>query len=1297
MSQPRTVLGTITRYLWNTFVVLVVSAAVLLSVARLLLPEAGSYRETVEHWASAYLGQPVHITSMDASLEGLTPTVTFKGVRLMDAADKHVIIRSRELRIGLRPLASLREGRLVPAELTVVGAELAVTRSKSGQISIRGIQGVDLGQDQGTAPVAATGAANKAAEQGPSSQLTQWLFQRDVLALRDCRIQWHDLRRGEKPVVFSDVNLWLRNLEDQHRLTGYVQLPPALGKRLELAIDMRGDVLKPATLNGRFYLLGEGLHPQRIGLPVHLRDMTLQARTLDMQLWGRWSARHLTGLSGSVYARQLRLSATKTQAAGPVTLARAGARVRWLRTTTGWELDMDRVQIGFADHAWPESQLRVVHTAAGAGRDAGFIVDTSYLRLDDLATVLGQTGVLDKARRAELAALKPRGEVHAARVQWQAPVGSAPAQFKVQTRFSDLSLKAYRHFPGVERIAGSLWLDNTRGELRLASTDSTLDLPRLFRQPLPMDRLSAVLDWEQRGGIWYLRSHSFDLTSLGMQASGDLLLEAKADSSPYMQLFVHFSHGDAAQVPRYLPAHIMEADTVKWLDQAFVSGTVNEGGLVFNGRLADFPFSGGRGQFQVQFRASDLSLSYQKGWPDLRDLDADAHFTGHGVTIRLSDGRLYNSQLSAARVAIAQFTRPLLTVQGQVSGPTADAVRFLAESPIAASARSTLKAMTVTGKSVTDIRLHIPLSSRVAKARPLNVTGKVRLMDSRLRMFKHKLDVAHINGVVHFTQDSQEAKDVQAVMFGEHTRINVYSAGEQAGRQTVITARGRFATAKAHKLAVFSRSRLGPWLAFLHGTVPWQAALTLDPGKTAIPVRLRVTSELAGMAIDLPAPLGKTAADARTLAVDVAFVPKRPQLNVSLSGVGGLALGFRHTRDHVRLVRAALDFSASQAVLPASPVFMVKGDLQGVSPAAWARVMDTLHAAKTPGQKNATAASTALEPLPVELDMGRLYLVKDEPFASARTSDTTTTSAPGSGRRLEPGQLPLINGTIRDLRYDDMALGQLQLRTRRAHRALVFSQVAVRGAHGVLQGQGRWTTRGRVQESVFKAEVNSSDFGAYLQDLGFASVMNGGKGKIDLDVSWPASPFDFSFAHLDGNVTLHVGDGSITELNPGAGRLFGLLSLNALPRRLMLDFGDVFKKGLSFDSISGNFAIVQGNATTHNLELKSPSANIHVQGRTGLAARDYDQLVTVVPQVGSTLPLAGGLAWGAQAGVVILLFQKLFKSDIDKVTQYQYRITGSWAHPRITRLSASASGTPTPGKAPAKASPATPPTGSRPH
>jgi uncharacterized protein YhdP len=178
-------------------------------------------------------------------------------------------------------------------------------------------------------------------------------------------------------------------------------------------------------------------------------------------------------------------------------------------------------------------------------------------------------------------------------------------------------------------------------------------------------------------------------------------------------------------------------------------------------------------------------------------------------------------------------------------------------------------------------------------------------------------------------------------------------------------------------------------------------------------------------------------------------------------------------------------------------------------------------------------------------------------------------------------------------------------------------------------------------------------------------MVDGGQTIVQLDGTWLGSPAQFGLSRIAGTLQAKVGQGRILEVNPGAGRLLGLVSLQAIPRRLALDFSDFFRSGMSFDSIEGQFELRTGDAFTTDLVVKGPSADIKVSGRTGLSARDYDQELQVTPKVGGVLPVVGALAAGPVGVAAGLVAQGVLNSPINSMTRARYKVTGSWEKPQI--------------------------------
>jgi uncharacterized protein YhdP len=198
-------------------------------------------------------------------------------------------------------------------------------------------------------------------------------------------------------------------------------------------------------------------------------------------------------------------------------------------------------------------------------------------------------------------------------------------------------------------------------------------------------------------------------------------------------------------------------------------------------------------------------------------------------------------------------------------------------------------------------------------------------------------------------------------------------------------------------------------------------------------------------------------------------------------------------------------------------------------------------------------------------------------------------------------------------------------------------------------------------------DVRTSHLGRMLTDLGFEHAFDRGEGKVEGHLRWPDAPTRFTWDGLEGGGRLELENGRLVEVEPGAGRLLGLFSLNMLPRRLALDFRDVFQRGFVFEKIKGTVRLVGSDVFTSDLRIQGAAANVEIEGRTGIVARDYDQSIVVTPRVGGTLPVAGALLGGPVAGAAVFILDRVLGMGrgIDEAARVEYRVTGTWDDPTV--------------------------------
>jgi uncharacterized protein YhdP len=263
-----------------------------------------------------------------------------------------------------------------------------------------------------------------------------------------------------------------------------------------------------------------------------------------------------------------------------------------------------------------------------------------------------------------------------------------------------------------------------------------------------------------------------------------------------------------------------------------------------------------------------------------------------------------------------------------------------------------------------------------------------------------------------------------------------------------------------------------------------------------------------------------------------------------------------------------------------------------------------------------------------------------------------------------------------EVKAEDAAIGawhfgRLEMSVAKTPDGLAANRIATHGKSFEVTGDGAWEVEGgdpARQHTRLRANLHGTDIKDTLEQLGFGPVMSGKEMNVGVDLLWPDGPSSDFLTRASGKISVDLKKGQVLDLEPGSGRFLGLLSVTALPRRLALDFHDVFNEGLAFDSIKGNFRVGGGSAYTCNLGLSGPAADIAIVGRTAFGERTYDQLAVVRPQVSNVLAVPGLVLGGPVGGATMLLIEQLFRKPLSTLGESYYRVSGGWDKPDVLRV-----------------------------
>lgn len=199
-------------------------------------------------------------------------------------------------------------------------------------------------------------------------------------------------------------------------------------------------------------------------------------------------------------------------------------------------------------------------------------------------------------------------------------------------------------------------------------------------------------------------------------------------------------------------------------------------------------------------------------------------------------------------------------------------------------------------------------------------------------------------------------------------------------------------------------------------------------------------------------------------------------------------------------------------------------------------------------------------------------------------------------------------------------------------------------------------------------ELELQDSGKLLERLGLGGTLRGGKGKMAGEVSWLGSPLSIDIPSLAGQVHLALDAGQFLKAEPGAARLLSVLSLQSLPRRLALDFRDLFQEGFAFDHVTGDASIAQGVASTNNLVMRGVQAAVLMEGSADIAQETQDLRVIVVPEINAGTASLAYAVINPAVGLATFLAQALLRKPMIEAGTREFRITGSWDEPKVERV-----------------------------
>ncbi|MDP2879153.1 MAG: YhdP family protein, partial [Sulfuricella sp.] len=855
-----------------------------------ILPNIGQYREDIAASITRAAGQRVMIGAINANWEGLRPHLALREVQVYDRQGRPALVLQHV--DGTLSWWTLLVGEVRLHSLEISDPALSIRRDAEGRFFIAGIELNRPDSDSGFA---------------------DWLLQQSRIVIRNAVIEWRDEKRQAPVLTLSRVNLRLENSGRRHRL-GLQAIPPAeLAGPLDIRADLKGEkVADLAAWEGRVYakLDHADIAAWQTWLPF---PFELRHGHGGVQAWLGFKAGGVNEITADVRLNDV--TARFASDLPELDLHSLSGRLGWQALPGGFEFRAQRLGLAAKSGVnLPATDLLVRYVPAQGKKSATGEVRANGLYLEPLVK-LADALPLPPDVRGNLAEIGPQGSFRDFSVKWSGD-WKAPQRYTAKGGFIGLGMKPHGKLPGFSGLSGNLDANEKSGTLALDSHSVRADFPELFREPLEMDALTAQMNWKKQKNSNGLDINLTSLSLANRHLAGTLFGSYKMiGGTPGMiDLTGQFTRGDARQVGRYLPLVIGQS-TRDWLNTALLAGQSNDVRLRLKGDLADFPFADGkRGLFEVAGKVTGGTLEYAPGWPKIENIAVDILFRGARMEITAHQGNTDGLQISKTRAVIPDLLTwdEILEVEGEARGPTGDMIKFVDHSPVSAMIDDFTEGMGASGNGNFRLKLVIPLR----RNQDSRVTGSYQFVNNRVSLGADFPALEQVNGRLDFTEASVGIPQITALALGGPASI---SGATQKDGGVRINAQGRATAAGMRGLADL------PLIRNLTGTADWRGVVSIRKKQAD----MLLESSLVGLAVNLPAPFGKKAADAVPLRIEKKMSGARQDLLQFNYGKALAAVLSRRQEDGkttMTIERGAVNLGAA-AVLPPQSGIWLSGEL----------------------------------------------------------------------------------------------------------------------------------------------------------------------------------------------------------------------------------------------------------------------------------------------------------------------------------------------------------------------------------
>lgn len=1267
MIKQAYLVNRVLKKIWIALAILIILAAVFSSLFRSLTPWAKQYKGEVEQHMSTLLGQPVTIGAMETGWYWFEPVLKLKDVVINEKSGQS--LQLAHLLVGINLFKSLWQWHIQPGVLAIDDIHLEL-REKDGFWRIDGIS---------------SGAIDAQALTPERTQkLLVWLAEQEQLVIRHlfARIHFQD----GSLIPISGLNLSVVNHGGRYTLKGSASLAQTNSTSFTLLGDLYYSPYHFDKTKGQIFFSAKKVLPAQWQNLFPKMAERLEGGKGNIDLWLDLEKGAVASIQAKIKLKRLawRLKNTKSSQL----IQNVSANLLWKPSPLGWQLQADTIQFRSGGIQWPENQLMLSFDKTAQSYQLfvkSLILESLFVDAIDWPKSLH-----------DIVKLKPHGLLSDLQIVVK---GDALANFL--TRFDNLGWRNAQPMPNVTNLSGVLHWQPEEGRLELDSEKVSLTTQGYPTQKL--DLLNGAFEWKALSDGLRISIERILASQPELTISAEGVLDGVSTASlGHVRLSADFSAKNITKWFVYLPKAYLKPRLYAWLNDNLKQIADASGKMQLTGLAKDFPFDlPTQGDFTLVSHASGGEITIGPQWKPLKGLEGYIKVNRRLLDIDLVQGDFNGLAINAVNLNIADIgkDKETLLLEGRLTTPGNKIQNFIKDSPLN-NTLSALNELAVKGDVDLHLNLEIPLytgNGKILAAGELNFNRNVIAFKDTL----HDLHLEDFSGTLHFNEAGIVNSPMTATIFGYPWAIQMESILTD-NPYTQILSSGQCNSE-------FIKNRLNlPLLSFIKGVFFVESTLKLTNNSEALD-SLKLVSNLQGLKIDLPAPIGKAYEANVPLEVDLDFKYKKTmRFRANYAGLLSSDLLFQNQHNALDFQSGQIRLGSAYAIHQDEPGLAIVGKLDAFALHEWSQVIVAYF--KGQSQSNVlphlriidvTLGKFALfhqvlNQLSIKAQMlpnqdwsfrinqrnvsgDLLFHPKTNTLAGHIkrlhiTPFTTSTRFSETYSQISPQSIPNLNLRIDNVSLGEMKIGNVVMKSTSSKDRWSLEYSRIESPFYRFNIQGDWLKNEKINKTHMQLKWHVTDLAKSLELWQITPVVNSKNGDMEFTGGWNKSLFDFSLASLHGSMKLQLKNGIITHLSKeteeklGLGKLLSILSLQTIPRRLQLDFSDLSQEGFSFDLFKGNFTVNKGIMSTQDSYLDGPVAYAGMQGELDLVRRLYNLNLKISPHITASLPLVATIAGGPIAGLAAWVANKIINKSMQNISAYSYKVSGPWKEPIVQQL-----------------------------